>query len=281
MTVLIAGCGDLGTEIALRFVDAGRRVVGLRRSPEVLPSAIEGVRCDLARELPNVPEDTQIVVMATAPDSRSEDAYRSAYVDSLKNLLDALEQSGANPDKVLLVSSSAVYGADDGSWVDESTEPEPASGTAEILLEAERLLHTRLPHAVVLRLAGLYGPGRTRLIEQVRNGTAEIPRDPQYTNRIHRDDAAAAVVHLTTAVDGPEPVYVGVDDEPAASGDVLGFLAVELGMPHPASGGRGSKRRSNKRLDNALLRSSGFEFSYPTYREGYRSVIAGDSERHD
>lgn len=280
MTVLIAGCGDLGTEIGLRFADAGHRVVGLRRSPEVLPGTIEGIRCDLAHELPPVPADTGIVVMATSADGRSEEAYRSAYVDSLKNLLDAVEQSGAGPHRFLLISSTAVYGVDDGSWVDESTEPEPASRTAEILLEAERLLHARLPHAVVLRLGGIYGPGRTRLIDQIRNGTAEIPATPQYTNRIHRDDAAAAVVHLTTAVDAPAPIYVGVDDEPAVQGDVFGFLAVELGMPHPLSGGSVPKRGSNKRLSNALLRSSGFEFSYPTYREGYGSVLAGNGGRH-
>ncbi|HET8795813.1 MAG TPA: NAD-dependent epimerase/dehydratase family protein, partial [Arthrobacter sp.] len=248
MTVLIAGCGDLGTEIGLRFAEAGHRVVGLRRSPEILPGTIEGIRCDLAHELPPVPADTGIVVMATSADGRSEEAYRSAYVDSLRNLLDAVELSGARPHRFLLISSTAVYGVDDGSWVDESTEPEPASRTAEILLEAERLLHARLPHAVVLRLGGIYGPGRTRLIDQIRNGTAEIPAAPQYTNRIHRDDAAAAVVHLTTAVDAPAPIYVGVDDEPAVQGDVFGFLAVELGMPHPLSGGSVPKRGSNKRL---------------------------------
>ncbi|HEX9229751.1 MAG TPA: SDR family oxidoreductase [Arthrobacter sp.] len=297
MTVLMAGCGDLGTEAGLRFAAAGHRVVGWRRSPEKLPAAIEGAAADLtAGELPPVPADTTAVVVAVAADSPTEGAYRAAYVDGLSNVLDAVLASGASVRRVLFVSSTAVYGDAGGDWIDESTTSEPGGFSGRIIREAEELLFSRLQGTgitpVVLRLGGIYGPGRTRLIDQVRGGTAVIPAEPRFTNRIHRDDAAAAIVHLCTMESVPEPLYLGVDNEPAEMGEVLRFLAVELGLPQPPSaaseeapdGGSGKSvepsRGGNKRCSNARLRSTGLEFTYPSFREGYRDILAGVGVRY-
>ena len=299
MTVLLAGCGDLGTEAGLRFAVAGHRVVGWRRSPEKLPAAIEGVAADLSSdELPPIPVDTTAVVVAIAADSPTEDAYRTAYVDGLSNVLDAVLASGASVRRILFVSSTAVYGDAGGGWIDERTTPEPGGFSGRIIREAEELLFSRLRGTgitpIVLRLGGIYGPGRTRLIDQVRGGSAVIPAASRFTNRIHRDDAAAAIVHLCTMDAVPAPVYLGVDNEPAELGDVLGFLAAELGLPRPASESAGATgalasertaggeppRGGNKRASNGLLRSTGFEFQYPSFREGYVAVLAGVGGRH-
>ena len=285
MTILLAGCGDLGTEAGLRFAAAGHRVVGWRRSPEKLPAAIEGVAADLSgTDLPAIPADTTAVVVAVAADSPTEKAYRAAYVDGLTHVLDALERDGVTPKRVLLVSSTAVYGDAAGGWVDESTTAAPGGFSGRVLREAEELLLSRLRGTasapVVLRLGGIYGPGRTRLIDQVRNGTAVIPDEPRFTNRIHRDDAAAAIVHLASMAANPAPVYVGVDDDPADLGDVLRFLAGEMGYPEPLAGPAGEARGGNKRCSNALLRSTGFKFAYPTFRGGYREVLARTGVRH-
>lgn len=295
MTVLLAGCGDLGTEAGLRFAAAGHRVVGWRRSPGKLPAAIEGAAADLTSgELPRVPADTTAVVVAIAADSPTEEAYRAAYVDGLARVLDAVAASGEPVRRVLFVSSTAVYGDADGGWVDETTTPNPAGFSGRIIREAEDLLYSRLRGTgitpVVLRLGGIYGPGRTRLIDQVRGGNATVPAESRFTNRIHRDDAAAAIVHLCTMAAEPAPVYLGVDNEPAELGEVLRFLAGELGLPEPgpaepASGATGSgggepSRGGNKRVSNALLRGTGFEFEYPSFREGYRAILAGVGERH-
>ncbi|HEX9086380.1 MAG TPA: NAD-dependent epimerase/dehydratase family protein, partial [Arthrobacter sp.] len=198
MTVLMAGCGDLGTEAGLRFAAAGHRVVGWRRSPEKLPAAIEGAAADLGSgKLPPIPADTTAVVVAIAADSPTEAAYRAAYVDGLSNVLDAVLGSGAPVRRVLFVSSTAVYGDAGGDWIDERTTPDPGGFSGRIIREAEDLLISRLSGTgitpVVLRLGGIYGPGRTRLIDQVRGGSAVIPAEPRFTNRIHRDDAAAAI----------------------------------------------------------------------------------------
>lgn len=285
MTILFAGCGDLGTEAGLRFAEQGQRVVGWRRSPAKLPAAIEGVAADLsAPGLPRVPADTSAVVIAVAADSPTEDTYRAAYLGGVANVLDALERDGVLPQRVLFVSSTAVYGDADGASVDERTVPAPGGFSGRILVEAEELLQVRLAgtgiSAVSLRLGGIYGPGRTRLIDQVRGGSAVVPADVRYTNRIHRDDAAAAIVHLVSRAANPATVYVGVDDDPADLGSVLRFLAAEMGLPEPRVGDAGPARGGNKRCRNDLLRGTGFRFTFPSFREGYRDILAGNGVRH-
>lgn len=288
----MAGCGDLGTEAGLRFAAAGHRVVGWRRSAEKLPGEIEGVSADLtSANLPPVSSDTSAVVIAVAAESSTEAAYRAAYVDGLANVLRALDRDDVRPRRVLFVSSTAVYGDADGGWVTEDTTPAPGGFSGRIILEAEELLHRHFEgtdtDTVVLRLGGIYGPGRTRLIDQVRSGSAATPAEARYTNRIHRDDAAAAIVHLCSMEGTPHPAYLGVDNHPAEMGEVLRFLAEELGLPHPpaaprepeASAGQAG-RGGNKRCSNQRLRDTGFEFSYPTYREGYRAILEGKGVRH-
>jgi nucleoside-diphosphate-sugar epimerase len=282
-TALIVGCGDLGTEVGLRFLDAGWTVVGVRRSPHHLPDAIRGVAADLTGPLDTLPGQLprriDALVFTPTAGERSAARYRSVYLTGLVRLLGTLDDAGLRPDRVLAVSSTAVYGADDGSEVDEATPPSPTTATAQVLVQAEVALHARRPDAISLRLAGLYGPGRTALIDQVRRGEALIPRPAVLTNRIHRDDAAAAVVHLLTRVDEPEPIYLGVDDLPVDRGEVIRFLADELGVPTPPAG-PATRRRTNKRCRNDRLVASGFTFTYPTFREGYRAILAGEGTRH-
>lgn len=290
MTVIIAGCGDLGIATGLRFAASGHRVVGLRRRAERIPAPLEGRSVDLQRDVPTIDPDTEVVVVALAAGSRDVDTYRATYVDGLRNVLDGIDASTAAP-RVLVVSSTAVYGGDGA--VDEDTPATGGTPTADVLLEAEALLRSRAPEATLVRLSGIYGPGRERLVDQVRSGTvtlATTPEGSRMTNRIHRDDAAAVLVHLAS-LGSPLALVVGTDDEPVRLDTVSRFIADELGVPLPAPAGprdaepgaparRTSAPGSDKRLSNALLRSTGFAFAYPTYREGYRAVIAGEGVRH-
>ncbi|MDH6235389.1 SDR family oxidoreductase [Cryobacterium sp. CG_9.6] len=280
MTVVIAGCGDLGTEVGLRFAALGHNILGLRRNADVLPDSFTGQSVDLSLEKPALPADTEFVVVAIAAGNPTPEVYRAAYVDGLRNLLNALD--GITPRRVLLVSSTAVYDVHDGSWVNEETPATPSAGNDTILLEAEQMLHARFPDATVLRLSGIYGPGRERLIAQVRDGKARVSTASRHTNRIHRDDAAGAIMHLLTRDEAPAPLYLGVDNAPVLMNEVVTFLAEELGLPEPERDDtpNPSKRGGDKRLSNQLLRDTGFAFTYPTYREGYRALLNGDGVRH-
>ena len=280
MTVLIAGCGDLGTEVGLRLVALGQQVVGLRRHADVLPAALNGQSVDLSRERPDVPADTDIVIVTIAAGNPDPAVYRAAYVTGLANLLDALDAALVTPRRFLMVSSTAVYDVNDGSTVDEDTPATPGPGTDSILLEAEELLRSRIPSAVVLRLGGIYGPGRERLISQVREGRATVAERGRLSNRIHRDDAAAMIVHLMCRAKAPDRLYLGVDSTPVPAAEVLGFLAGELGLPDPQIVETGGRRGGDKRLSNRRILETGFSFTYPSYREGYRAVLAGQGVRH-
>ncbi|TFD88790.1 SDR family NAD(P)-dependent oxidoreductase [Cryobacterium lactosi] len=280
MTVLIAGCGDLGTEVGLRLSALGQQVVGLRRNAGVLPAALNGQSVDLSRERPDVPPDTDVVIVTVAAGNPDPAIYRAAYVTGLANLLDALDAARVTPRRFLMVSSTAVYDVDDGSTVDEDTPAHPGPGTDSILAEAEQLLRSRIPSAVVLRLGGIYGPGRERLIDQVRSGRASVAERGRLSNRIHRDDAAAMIVHLVCRAKGPDRLYLGVDSTPVPVVEVLTFLAGELGLPVPEIIETGSKRGGDKRVSNRRILETGFSFAYPSYREGYRAVLAGQGVRH-
>lgn len=281
MRVLIAGCGDLGTETGLRLAAAGHSVIGVRRSPARLPAPLIGVRGDLTTgHLDELPDDVEVVVYAAAPDQRTEAAYVGAYVDGPRHVLDALARVRARPRRLLLVSSTAVYGVTDGSWVNEDTPPAPSSATGEVLVAAEQAVLERGPEPTILRLSGITGPGRTRLVDQVRTGSAVAPEHPVWTNRIHRDDAAEAIVHLMERRAAPDPLYLGSDEEPAELGAVLGFLADQLRLPPPPRGPVERSRGGSKRCRNSRLLATGFTFAYPTYREAYRAVLAEAGRRH-
>ena len=225
-------------------------------------------------------------VYAAAADGFSDDAYRAAYVDGLQRVLDALAAAKAPLERVLFTSSTAVYGQSDGSWVDEESPAEPQGFSGRRLLEAERLLLGCGRPAAVLRLAGIYGPGRTRLIDEVRGGAATVPDggEPLWTNRIHADDCAGALRHLLRLpADAMQGVWLGVDDEPADRTVVFDWLADRLGVAHPrrvpVGDAAARMRPGNKRCSNAKLKRAGYAFRFPTFREGYADVIAHLGER--
>ncbi len=271
--VLLAGCGDLGLRVAERLLAAGDEVWALRRRPPPdAPRGLHWLGADLTapHTLSGLPAGITRVAYLPAPQARDQATYRALFVDGLRHLLEALDASALR--QVLLVSSSAVYGEHDGDWVDEATSPAPLGFNGALLLEAERWLAAQAVPSTVLRLAGLYGPGRLQLIERLRAGTVRVPREvPHWANRIHVDDAAAAIVHLLRLPE-PAPLYLGVDDTPLPLDELCDFLAQWIDAPPPREGppppGVGSKR-----LGNARLRASGWAPQWPDARDGYAALL--------
>lgn len=265
--VLIAGCGDLGTRLGLRLAARGDTVFGLRRRIERLPPAILGVAADLTdpSTLASVPRALDAVVLCATPGARDPDSYRRTYVEGSRNVLDAAGDAG----RVLFVSSTAVYGQDAGEWVDEDSPTVPSAFNGALLLQAERALQARGGDVVLARCSGLYGPGRERMLALARRGEAAAAR---WTNRIHLDDAAAALQHLLDlpAAAAAAPVWLLNDDAPALEAEVLDFLRQRLGLP-PLPTTAGAAR--GKRIANARLRASGWQARYPDYRAGYSALL--------
>jgi nucleoside-diphosphate-sugar epimerase len=269
-TVLVAGAGDVGTRLARRLVAEGRRVFALRRGEVAGGDGIVWLRGDLTRPetLSGLP-DVDALVFAPAPDARDEAAYRAVFVEGLRHVLEALPK---RPKRTLFTSSSAVYGEHGGDWIDETTPPSPPGFNGRVLLEAERWLASQGVGGVSLRLAGLYGPGRTQLFDRLREGRAAVPRGHHvFANRIHVDDAAAALACLLD-VAFPEPVYVGADDTPLPIDELYDHLAHLLGVALPLEG-PAPAGVGNKRLSNARLRATGFRCEWPDARDGYAALI--------
>jgi nucleoside-diphosphate-sugar epimerase len=276
--VLIAGCGYVGTALGRLLVADGHEVFALRRRVDRLPAGLRAVEADLTDvdALRRLPESIDVVFYTASADARDDRSYRSAYVDGLRHLLAALD--GRALRRLLYVSSTGVYAQQGGEWVDEDAPAEPRHFSGARLIEGETLLAGSGHPATVVRLAGIYGPGRERLLERVRRGEAMIPAGaPVYSNRIHRDDCAGVLRHLMS-LERAEPLYVAADHEPTEMAVVLGWIAERLGAPPPRTApdpGPGVRhdRINNKRVKNARLLASGYRFRYPTFREGYAALI--------
>ena len=277
--VLIAGCGYVGTALGTRLASEGHVVWGLRRRTDALPSSIRPFVADLTvpETLRALPPGLDFVFYTASADASDDDSYRAAYVEGLHNLLSALGDQCQQLLRVFFTSSTGVYAQSSGAWVDETSPTEPAEFSGIRVFEGERILLGGLFPATVLRLGGIYGPGRTRLIDRVRRGLAVCPEGPPlYTNRIHRDDCAGAL-HYLMNVDQPDQIYIGVDHEPAEQCEVLRWLAAQLGVSppgvEPPSGSEVRRHQSNKRCSNAKLVASGYVFRYSSFRDGYMALL--------
>ena len=259
MRIAIVGCGYVGKELARRRVEEGDEVYGVTRSGVDI-EGVESLERDVSEsyELP----DADRVFYLVGSDSRDEEGYREAYVEGVRNTLEATD------DETPLVysSSTGVYDATDGSWVDEETDlrTDEATGRRKILIEAEREVLGADRGTTVVRFAGLYGEGRFWADKYL--GDSEVKSG--YTNLLRREDAATA---LFAAHEGPDDVYLAVDDEPVHRHDLARWIADRTGRDHGELVDEPS--RTNKRCSNDRLRSTGWEPEYPTYREGLQSLL--------
>lgn len=297
MRILISGCGDLGLETGRRLARLGHQVWGLRRHPEPVRAAwqatgIQPLAADLTRPatLAGLPNAFEAVIHTVSASGGGPAAYQSAYLDTTTNLLEWLDR---DPLRCLVyTSSTSVYSQQDGGWIDESSPAQPVTETGRVLVAAEELLlaaHRESGCPVtILRLAGLYGPGRSRLLDQFLAGEAELgPSAEHWLNLIHREDAAAALVAM---VHSPRPgaVFNVADDEPSTRRQIFIWLAQQTGRDLPTglaaspaltTTGR-SRGTSHKRVSNRALREAlGWRPLFPSFREGYAPLLAGTRGR--
>ena len=290
MRVLIVGCGYVGLELGRQWVARGAFVAGVRRSPdaagELAAAGLATVTGDVTRreEVLAWPGGWDVVVNAVSSSRGGAEVYRQIYRDGTRHLLEWM--GGAGVGRYVHLSSTSVYGQTDGGWVDETSATEPKSETSLLLVETERSLLRSHGEggtaAVVLRVAGIYGPGRGHQLQQLLRGEARIQGDGwRWVNMVHRDDVASAV---RTVAEAPVASVAGrvfnvVDDEPVPQGEFVTWLAHEYGKPVPpvASEEENAARKrglTHKRVSNRRLRTeTGWIPALGTFREGYRRTI--------
>ncbi|KRP20168.1 MAG: hypothetical protein NWS91_05255 [Alphaproteobacteria bacterium] len=276
MKVLFAGCGDIGCRTALLLAPQ-HACSGFKRNPQTLPdfiSPLAGSMGDSDR-LPTILDQAFDVVIATlTPDSFTEAGYQKAYVDSARALVTAITRAAVKPKLVIWVSSTSVYGNTDGDWVDEHSEAAAETFSGKLLRQAEQEIE-QLPCAkTVVRFSGIYGPGRTRLLNQVMAGKGRPAQPQQWSNRIHSDDCAGVLAHLVDRFfkgETLEAVYLATDCAPATQHDVRHWLAEQMAVPLRDEI---AEETAVRRCSNQRLLASGYEFIYPTYKEGYLALLA-------
>ena len=279
-SVLIAGCGDIGSRLATQLPDHEWQVYGLRRSIDRLPAGVTGVSGDLFSEQCPVQWPTgqiDYLVDSAAATEHDEPGYQAAYVDGLKNTLSWLEQNGQRPKRLLFVSSSGVFAQKGGEWVDETSPAEATNYSGRIMLDAEQVALNSGIAASVVRLTGIYGPGREWMLGQVRKGYRVAVEPPLYGNRIHADDAAGLLAFLLEADrqgKALDDCYIGVDNAPVPLAEVVGWLRERLGITEWAAE-TSTRRAGSKRCSNARAKALGWEPRYTSYREGYEQILGG------
>lgn len=263
--ILIAGHGYLGEAIARQAEDMGWRVTSIARR-----SSRRVYRCDITdttelRALPAVP--THLVHCASSGKSGDMQRYRELYLAGIKNLCHAFPSA-----RPCFVSSTSVYGQKDGSLVTEDSETQPPKASGEVLLEAEEVALEF--GGIATRLAGIYGPRRAISIKRFLAGEASIEEDgSRITNHIHRDDAAAAILHLLATE--KNDVFNVADDAPLSQKDLYSSFSQTFDLPLPPSVDRklGTSRGwSNKAVSNAKLRGTGWQPSFPDIREAAAKI---------
>ncbi len=288
---MIFGCGYLGTVLAERLLEAGCRVGALTRNPDRAASLRQlGLSEVLCADLHKPGWQTQLketyagVVNCVSSAGGGLEGYRLSYLEGQRRIL---EWTGglARPPCLVYTGSTSVYPQDGGLTVDETTDTSEAPPTGQVLLESERCLASAasVERWYVLRLAGIYGPGRHFLLDQLRSAEGPIPGRGDYSmNMIHRDDAVEAICCALRG-QGPSGIYNVCDDAPVHKEEVLGYLAAQLGRPAPdfapsqvsARLKRRGGRMPDRRILNAKARSElGWTPNYPSYREGYADLLS-------
>lgn len=287
MRVLIVGCGYVGVPLGAELVKLGHEVFGLRRSADgdadLAAAGIQPVTGDVTRaeDLARLPGPFDWVVNTVSSSKGGEEEYRRVYLEGTRNLIEWLAPMAIK--KYVYTSSTSVYGQTDGSVVKETSPTEPAGPTSRLLVETEQLLleaaRLRKFPAVILRVAGIYGPERGHLFQQYLRGEARIAgKGERIINMIHREDVANAITAALKSGRAGE-IYNAADDEPVAQIHFFRWLSETLGkwMPPFATDEENAARKrglTNKKVSNRRLKMElGVALKYPTFRQGYTAEI--------
>lgn len=288
MTNLLFGCGYLGERVARRWRDAGHEITIVTRSDERAAAfEREGYRAIVAditqpATLRNLPA-ADTALFSVGFDRTAGGSIEHVYAGGLANVLAALPSTIPH---VLYISTTGVYGnGRDGEWVDELTPPDPQRDGGRASLAAEQVLasHSLGKNSVILRLAGIYGPGRIPFLDKLRAGEPIPVATEGYLNLIHVDDAATAVTaadQLPPANNSPR-IFCVSDGHPATRGDYYREVARLLDAAPPTfmkpdlNSPRDARAEANRRINNSrMLADLGVTLQFPDYRAGLAAILA-------
>jgi nucleoside-diphosphate-sugar epimerase len=274
-TILVVGAGYVGSEIATYFKDKKQKVYGLTRNIgsaiSLEKKGIQPIIADLskAHALEAIP-DAHFVVLSVAPDESTEDDYRKTYLEGICNFLES-RRNKLRPNLIVYLSSTSVWKDRAGDWVEEATPPDADSEKAKILIAAEdQVLNSGFP-SIVFRLGGIYGPHRNR-IKAIESGLwPKSGENEGYMNLIHRDDIVNAIPLLFKKAELGQ-VYSGVDNEPVLRSEFYRWICEQTEKEKTVDFNQ--EKITEKRCSNKKIKALGYDFLYPSFREGYASLFS-------
>ncbi len=276
--ILIVGCGAIGHELALILTHAGHDVTGLKRNvPAEANQPFKYFRADItsAEDLNLLDTDFEHVFFIVSAGRRDEKSYHDIYETGIGNLIDRFAKTGSNPPWIF-VSSTSVYGQNQGEWVDEDSPTSPNNAASVKILSAEQRLRALNSNNIIVRFSGIYGPGREYLLRMAKQ-TPETQKDPPYyTNRIHQTDCVGVLAYLLECRIKSirlEQYYLASDDDPAPLWEVINWIAEKMGRPRPIGKTVIHNIDMNKRCRNERIKRLGYRFIYEDYKTGYAEII--------
>jgi nucleoside-diphosphate-sugar epimerase len=289
MHCLIFGCGYLGKRAASLFHTAGHQVTAVTRNPQRAVdwtrSGWEAYVADITRPdtLASIPP-ADVVLFAVGFDRQSGRTIAEVYQAGLRHVLEALP---AEPSHFFYISSTGVYGQTDGGRVNEDAPCEPETPGGRACRQAELQL-SNLPwydRVTVLRLAGIYGPGRIPHLAALSRGEPLAVAADGYLNLVHVDDGAALVAHLAERAPTPRRIYNVSDGHPVIRAEFYEEVARRHGthaprfIPVDPDSSAGRRALSNKRIDSSRLREDvDYEFRFKDYRSGLAGIGTGGDD---
>lgn len=293
--LLVLGCGYLGRILVGEAIAKGMRVLAVSRNVETL-AGVAALGAETSIGLVNseswfedAGSDVDFVVNCVSSAGGGLEGYRQSYIEGNRSLCKWAEKVGFSGRSVY-TSSVSVYGDAEGAWVDEQSAPPPSNERGNLILESENTFLEGMPRggASVLRLAGLYGPGRHLMLDRLRAGQEELPGFGDYfLNLIRIEDVVSGVWFCFEAEEAVSGVYTLVDDEPVLKEDIANWIAKTAGNPRPRftgeadPSGRASRRLgesgrpANRRIrNNAFKAAVGWSPLFLSFREGFGDLLA-------
>lgn len=276
LKILIVGCGQLGFSIVKNADPDIFKLYGFSRSLKKSPPSIEMHQVDILKnEAIDVIKSVnpEIIIYAVSADTQSVESYQDHYVAGLKKTYAALLELD-HFKHLFFVSSTRVYGQKTTKILSELDIAEPSDYGGEALIEAEAVARQLKDKATILRLSGIYGPNRTRMIQLAQSNPGNWPATNNWSNRIHEEDAARFIVFLIKRImlkEPIEPLYLVTDGIPTKQYDVLTWIRKRLQLTTDTI--EIPILESGKQLQSVLLNQNGFILKYPDFTYGYEAII--------
>ena len=276
LKVLIIGCGQLGFSIVNNADPDVFKLYGFSRSLRKSPASIEMHQVDILKtEAIDVIKliNPEIIIYAVSADTQSIESYQDHYVVGLKKTYEAILELN-HFKHLFFVSSTRVYGQKTTKILSELDIAEPSDYGGEALMEAETVARQLKDKATILRLSGIYGPNRKRMIQLAQSNPGNWPATNNWSNRIHEEDAARFIVFLMKRImmkESIEPLYLVTDGVPTKQYDVLTWIRNRLQLTTDTI--ELPILESGKQLQSVLLNQTGFVLKYPDFTYGYEAII--------